>query len=170
MLVLLAVSAQSFGASRYVDSASLYECGGRVELRESKDNLHLQFEDVTDCDSLVVQTEWGFVLERYSFKKGGKRAPFSPSYTLSNEMWRELGDGDLILKVSGSGFFAAQDRVALRVNPFSRPIDGGHNPRKCGGHSGNFTGWALTNSCKCAYYRKGQFQRHAEAWEQFKCR
>jgi hypothetical protein len=166
----LVLVAQGYAESRFVDSASLYQCGGRVELRESQDNLHLQFDSVDACDTLVVQTDWGTVLERYSFRKGGRRAPYSPSYTLSKEMWRQLGRGSLVLKVSGSGFFAAQDRVSLRVNPFAGPDLGGRPPRQCGGHtSRNFTGWALTNTCKCAYYRRGEFQRHAQPWEERNC-
>ncbi len=166
-LVSVLVATQGFAESRYVDSASLYDCGGSVELRESKDNLHLKFEDVTDCDTLIVQTDRGQTLETYSFKKGGQRAPFSPSYTLSNEMWRNLGRGDLILKVRGGWF--VQDSVNLRVNPWGTPDH--DKPNKCGGHTAhNFTGFALTNTCKCAYYRNGNFERPATPRELSRCR
>ena len=167
-LALLAV-VPGFAKSRYVDSARLYECGGKVELRESKENLHLQFEDVQDCENLVIQTAGGFffkgeTLKQYAFNKGGKDAPFSPSYTLSKDMWKELSKrGKLVLLVTGYG---NRDELTLRVNPWRGKIDSGddhYNAGKCGGHSASeYTGYARTNSCKCAYYRRGEFVRHAE--------
>jgi len=167
LLLCSLVVSQAFADSKFVDSASLYDCGGRVELRESKDNLHLKFEDVRYCDTLTVQTDWGTTLETYSFKKGGERAPYSPSYTLSNDMWRALGTGNLVLKVRGGWW--TQDRVILRANPWDKPGQPG-NPGQCGGHSKHFTGWGLTNTCKCAYYVNGQFQRHANPREEYKCK
>lgn len=167
LLLALLIVPQGF-ASKYVDSATLRDCGGRVELRESRDNLHLQFERVRHCHDLTIKNSRGRVLKQYSFKKGGNDAPYSPSYTLSNQMWRELDRGRLVLVVSGWG---NRDEVSLRVNRWGDGDLGGHDPGQCGGHEkARYTGFALTNSCKCAYYRNGRFIRHATPIEQrYKC-
>src|SRR5262249_1019403 len=95
------LASPAIGASRFLGDAQLRECDGRVELRESEENLHLQFRNVYDCENLVIKNETGRVLKQYSFGKGGNQPPFSPNYTISKQMWHELGRGDLLLLVTG---------------------------------------------------------------------
>jgi len=158
--------AQSNRGSNLEDYARLRDCGGEVELRSSGDNLHLKFIDVRRCENLIIKKDsYGRVIKQYSFAKGGERAPYTRNYTLSKDMWRELAqDGDLYILVTGRG---RRDELTLRV-----PSATWSNPEKtkCGGHSKTYyTGWALTNNCNCAYYRRGVFQRLARPYEERNC-
>lgn len=164
LLTFIFVALPSFAKSRYLDDARLRDCGGTIELRESRKNLHLKIEDVRYCNKLAVYNVWGDKIASYKFKKRRSTKPVTASYTLSNEMWRQLERGELEIVVSGRW---AQDNVTLRVYESK---DEFHNPWQCGGHEqARYTGWALTNSCKCAYYKRGKFVRHAKGLEAFAC-
>ncbi len=192
MLVLATLLLAGFAEARssYQDSARLHDCGGRIELRESRQNLHLQIENNRRCDEMIVRSSrYGRVIERYNLRRGDS------NYTLSNRMWRELGrDGRIYIELNGT--WGTSDGVHLNVPTYrddyrddrwrddrwrddrwrddgwndrwdddlwrDRDRNRGGNSRQCGGHKARrTTGYGYTNSCKCAYYRRGEFQRHA---------
>jgi hypothetical protein len=173
LLILSLISISAF-SSIEVDRAYLWDCGGKVILKKSDENLHLHFKDVMNCSNLKVMTSYyGSTLKSYKLNSGKSYGPYTANFTLSKSMWRELErDGSMNLRVtSNSG--ATVDNVTLIVPRYSsyNPYNPGYsNPKKCGGHSNsNFTGWALTNSCKCAYYQNGQFHHHAKPHQEYKC-
>jgi hypothetical protein len=170
--ILLMTSLFAFAgmaSSVYVDSAYLYDCGGKVELRKSDSNLHLKFKEVENCSNFLVQTSrYGRTLKQYKLNTNGNNAPYTASFTLSKSMWQELEKDAMVnLKIrSNSGYH--EDNITLYVPRAKKHYN--NNPRRCGGHSGTgFTGWALTNSCKCAYYQNGRFHHHAKPHQQYKC-
>ncbi len=89
LISLLSLAAVNvFGASRYLDSERLYQCGGSVELREAGNgDLALKFEggiDKSYCSGLrFVDVTSGRVIKSYPFQ--------GSSYTLSKRMESELG-------------------------------------------------------------------------------
>ncbi len=184
ILAALLVSGVAQARSYYQDSARLHDCGGRIELRESAQNLHIQIDNNRRCDEMIVRaSRYGRVIKRYTLRTGDS------NWTLSNSMWRELQrDGSIYFELNGS--WGTSDTINLRIPRYDDRYDRDRydrdrydrdrydrdrydrdrydrdrydrRPGQCGGHtSRGTTGYGYTNSCKCAYYRYGQFQYHA---------
>ncbi|MCB0421875.1 MAG: hypothetical protein KDD61_12825 [Bdellovibrionales bacterium] len=164
LLTFLFVALPSMAKSRFVDDARLRDCGGQIELRESASNLHLKVENVKFCDRISIYNVWGDRIVSYDLKRNSSTRPVTASYTLSREMWRQLERGELEIRVRGRW---VEDIVTLRVYETRQEP---HDPWQCGGHEkARYTGYALTGSCRCAYYERGEFIRHAEGLEAFGC-
>ncbi|MCB9092460.1 MAG: hypothetical protein H6621_02265 [Halobacteriovoraceae bacterium] len=96
-LVSVLFSMSIFADSWYIDSARLDHCGGRVELRQSRQNFHLQFEGVQNCSNVEIQTHYkGYLLNSYKLTSADSVRPYNVNYTLSNRVWNELyRDGEI---------------------------------------------------------------------------
>ena len=130
LFIALAIfSVNVFADSLFVDSARLRNCGGEVELRESRENLHLQFNDVRNCSNLDIQDvsydrrsgrRTVRTIRSYKLNSNHARPPYRANFTLSNRMWAELEhDGELHLYIH-SNSKRTEDHVELRLYPRGR--------------------------------------------------
>ncbi len=166
VLLLGLISLSSFSQSRPIDAKWLNSCGGKVELRKSSyRQFHVKLKNVRNCSNVLIKaSRYGHVIDRYKLTTADYYPPYTASYTLSHEAKRHLRNRGKIFVTVKSNSSYHEDGVSLR----SRHGGGGGYPKpptQCGGHSGtNYTGYAKTNSCQCAYYYRGQFQYHVQEY------
>lgn len=165
-VTIMAIGTSAFASSDFLDDANLSQCWGKIQLREAGNgDYSLKLKKVQRCSNVIVKDSKGKVIKQYSMAKGGKKAPYTATYTLSKKMIKAAQNGrDLTVLVTGNG---RRDTITVDL-----ATDECKNYRSDKGMA-KYTGYACSSrqakEPSCRYYENGRRPHKNKTYPLRKC-